>query len=70
MFAKDRKGQAINTLIAILIFVVVAVSAVIPTVNTAISDGNFTGTTATVLNQAPLLLAVLVLVVIVGPLRG
>lgn len=51
--------MVMQNLFALMIVIIVLVVAVIPTVQEAITDGNQTGTIATILDLIPLLLAIL-----------
>lgn len=59
----------VNVIIALMVVILVAVTAVIPAVDTAITAGNFTGTTATILNMVPWMLALVIILLIVGIVR-
>jgi len=53
--------------IGIMIVIIIAVSVVIPTVNTAIDDANLSGTTTgTLLELTPVLLSAVLILLIVG----
>ena len=62
----EFKMDLVYALIGIMVAVIVGVSVTIPTIATAITDANLTGTTATIVNLLPLMIAIVLLVAIVG----
>lgn len=64
-----KRGQAggmVNFFIGILVVVIIAVGAVLPTVQDVITNSSITGTARTLLLLVPLLLVVVVIIAIVG----
>lgn len=60
--------QYVKAFVGLMVVAIIAVSVTIPTVQTAISDGAYTGTLATVLNIIPLMIAIVILMLVVGML--
>lgn len=63
-----RKGQAglVGALIGVMVAVIVGVGVAIPVIQDTIVNASLTGTTLTVVNLLPLLIAVVLLVSIAG----
>lgn len=64
----NRKGQQglVGAFIGIMVAVIVGVGVAIPVIQDTIINASLTGTTLTVVNLLPLLLAVVLLVAIAG----
>lgn len=58
MLFESKRGQVGGGVIAIVVGVILFVAVAIPIVSDVVADGNFTGTTATILNLMPILIAV------------
>ena len=63
---KCENMDLVYALIGIMVAVIVGVSVTIPTIASAITTANLTGTTATIVNLLPLMIAIVLLVAIVG----
>ena len=63
-----KKGQAglVGAFIGIMVAVIVGVGVAIPVIQDTITNASLSGTTLTVVNLLPLLLAVVLLVAIAG----
>ncbi len=57
-FLKNKKGQASNAIIDLVIVIILIVAVAIPIVNNTITGANVTGITLTILNNIPVLIAV------------
>ena len=64
------KMGLVGGLLGIMVAVLIGVSVVMPTVSDAITDANFTGTTATILGVATVLIATVLIVSIASLIRG
>jgi hypothetical protein len=66
MFALTRgfKGQVGGNLIALMLLIIIAVGVVIPVVQEMADEANLTGITATLVDLAPMLIAVLIVIYI------
>jgi hypothetical protein len=66
MFAEKRgfKGQQQGGLIGLMLLIIIAVGVVIPVVQEMADEANLTGITATLVNLAPMLIAVLIVIYI------
>jgi len=64
--ARQMKGQAVQLFVGVMVVVLIAVSAVIPTVQTSLTTANFTGTLATITDNIPLFLGIAALLAVVG----
>lgn len=64
----NKKGQAglVGAFIGIMVAVIVGVGVAIPVIQETITNASLSGTTLTVVNLLPLLLAVVLLVAIAG----
>jgi hypothetical protein len=64
----NRKGQVglVAAFIGIMIAVIVGVGVVIPVIKDTITNSSITGTTATILEYLPLMLAVVLFVGVAG----
>ena len=65
----NKPSQIINgitLMIGVMIALVILISIVLPTINSAVINGNLTGTTATVVGIIPLMIAVGFLLLIIG----
>lgn len=62
------KGQQaiVAAFVGIMVVVLIGVSAIIPTVQTSISDANFNGTLKTITDNIPLFLGIAILLFVVG----
>jgi len=54
-------ASMVQGLIGVMVAVLIGVTAVIPTITSSISDANITGTTKTVLDVLPIVLAIAIL---------
>ena len=61
--------QYVQAFIGLMVVTIIAVSVTIPTVTQAITDAGLTGTTLTVVNIVPLMIAVAVLMLVVSVIR-
>lgn len=66
---KGKKGYLVGAFIGLMVLVIIAVAVVIPVVQDTIDNSSLTGTSATLLSYAPLLLVVVVIIAIVGMIR-
>jgi hypothetical protein len=66
MFAEKRgfSGQQQGGLIGLMLLIIIAVGVVIPVVQEMADEANLTGITATLVNLAPMLIAVLIVIYI------
>lgn len=63
---KHMKGQnAIGGMIGVMVLILIGVVAVLPVVNSAIADANFTGTTKTIVSVLPIMLVIAMLMAVV-----
>ena len=69
--SNEAMMEYVGAFIGLLVVIIIAVSVVIPTVLTAISQNpEITGTTATVLGIVPLMIAVVVLLLVVAMIQS
>lgn len=63
-----KKGfsNLITVFVGLMVVIIIAVSVVIPTINTTIANGNITGTPKTLLELVPLFLVLAILMIAVG----
>lgn len=63
-----KKGfsNLISVFVGLMVVVIIAVSVVIPTINSTIASGNITGTPKTLLELVPLFLVLAILMIAVG----
>jgi len=67
MFSESPRGfkaQLARQFIGIMLVIIIAVAVVIPVTNDVIDDANLTGTTATIVQLVPTLIAVAIIMVI------
>ena len=66
MFLMKSKKGAMNSdqIIGVLVAIILVVAVTLPIVVQVIADGNFSGTTLTILNIVPVLLAVVAIVLV------
>lgn len=63
---KNKKGNMVGGIIALVIGIILVVSVAIPVVQNAVTSGNFSGTTKTITDLFVVLLAIGGLVLIAG----
>jgi hypothetical protein len=66
MLGKKKGASMVQALVGIMVVIIIAVAVVVPTVQNIIDNGNFTGTTATLLGIVPLLIVVGIVLLVVG----
>lgn len=66
MLGKKKGASMVQALVGIMVVIIIAVAVVVPTVQDIIDNGNFTGTTATLLGIVPLLIVVGIVLLVVG----
>ena len=67
----DRAQTSISNLfVGIMIASIIGLSVAIPVINDAISNGNLTGTSATIANLLPLFVVLLLLMALAGPVMN
>jgi hypothetical protein len=59
------KAQVTRNFIGLMVIIIIAVAVVIPVVQGIVDDANLTGTTATIVELLPLLIAVALILIIV-----
>jgi uncharacterized membrane protein len=67
--ANKAMVQYVAAFIGLMVVILIVVQAVLPTIQTAIDDGNFTGSTGTLLGLLPLLIAVVLVLMVVSLMR-
>lgn len=62
------KGQAslVGAFVGVMVIVLIGVSAILPTVQSSLTAGNFSGSLATVTDNIPLFIGIALLLVVVG----
>lgn len=67
---KSRKGTSmVGTIIGVMIVLIILVQAVIPTIQSSITDANISGTAGDILNLLPLFLAIAGLIFVVALMK-
>jgi len=69
MFSESKsgfKGQVTQNFIGLMVIIIIAVAVVIPVVQDIVDDANLSGTTATIVELMPLLIAVALILIIVS----
>lgn len=65
----DKKGSAVSGIVGLMVIIILLVSAVIPIVQSAISDANITGTASTLVAIIPTFLGILGIVVVASGMK-
>jgi hypothetical protein len=63
---KKAQGGLVAAMIGIMVAIIVGVGVAIPVIDETVENASLTGTTATIVNYLPLLLAVVLLVAVAG----
>ena len=69
MFSVNKTGfkaQITQNFIGLMVIIIIAVAVVIPVVTNIVDEANLTGTTATIVELMPLLIAVALILIIVS----
>jgi len=69
MFSESKsgfKGQVTQNFIGLMVIIIIAVAVVIPVVQDIVDEANLSGTTATIVELMPLLIAVALILIIVS----
>lgn len=69
MLGKKKGTSMVGALVGIMVVIIIAVAVVVPTVQDVIDNGNFTGTTGTLLDIVPLLIVVAIVLLVVGIMK-
>ena len=69
MFSENKTGfkaQVTQNFIGLMVIIIIAVAVVIPVVQDIVDEANLSGTTATIVELMPLLIAVALILIIVS----